>query len=174
VSTEPFRVPQFNLLHAPPSEEEPVSSSSLIRLGGGLASIVSGILLVVGHLLNLGGDPEYGTVLGESSVLTAHVALVFALVALYAAQAEWSGLPGSTGMVLGVACSFVLAQKDNAIPDVPSGDRNERRGGNGRRILACREESVRRAQDCEGAAETSYEGQTGSPASACAKHPKTS
>jgi hypothetical protein len=80
-----------------------VSSSSLIRLGGGLASIVSGVLLVVGHLLNLGGDPEYGTVLGESSVIIAHVALVFALVALYAAQAEWSGLPGSTGMVLGVA-----------------------------------------------------------------------
>jgi hypothetical protein len=79
-----------------------MSSSSLVRLGGGLASIVSGVLLVVGHLLNLGGDPEYGTVLGESLVLTAHVALVFALVALYAAQAERSGLLGSTGMVLSV------------------------------------------------------------------------
>jgi hypothetical protein len=86
-----------------------MSSSSLIRLGGGLASIVSGVLLVVGHLLNLGGDPEFGTVLGESSVLVAHVALVFALVALYAAQAERSGLLGSTGMVLSVVGTTLVS-----------------------------------------------------------------
>jgi hypothetical protein len=79
-----------------------MSSSSLVRTGGGLASIVAGVLLLLGHLLNLGGDPEYGTVLGSSSVLTAHVILVFALVALYAAQAEWSGPLGSLGMVLSV------------------------------------------------------------------------
>jgi hypothetical protein len=79
-----------------------MSSSNLIRSGGGLASILAGVLLVVGHVLNLGGDPEYGTVLGSTSVLTAHVVLVFALVALYAAQAEQSGLVGSLGMVLSV------------------------------------------------------------------------
>ena len=79
-----------------------MSSSSLVRTGGGLASIVAGVLLLLGHLLNLGGDPEYGTVLGSSSVLTAHVILVFALVALYAAQAEWSGPLGSLGIVLSV------------------------------------------------------------------------
>jgi hypothetical protein len=48
---------------------------------------VAGVLLVAGHILNLDGDPDHGTVLGASLVLTAHVALVFALVALYAAQA---------------------------------------------------------------------------------------
>ncbi len=69
-----------------------MSSSNLVRLGGGLASAAAGVLLVVGHVLNVGGDPDYGTVLGSSLVLTAHVALVFALVALYAAQAEQSGL----------------------------------------------------------------------------------
>ena len=79
-----------------------MSSSSLVRLGGGLASAAAGILLLLGHVLNLGGDPEYGTALGGSLVLAAHVALVFALVALYAAQAEQSGLLGSLGMVLGV------------------------------------------------------------------------
>ena len=71
-------------------------------MGGGLASASAGILLLVGHLLNLGGDPEYGTVIGSLSVLTAHVLLVFALVALYAAQAEQSGLLGTSGMVLSV------------------------------------------------------------------------
>jgi hypothetical protein len=79
-----------------------MSSSNLVRTGGGLASAAAGILLVVGHLLNLGGDAEYGTVLGSSSVLAAHVLLVFALVALYAAQAEQSGLLGILGMVLSV------------------------------------------------------------------------
>ena len=61
-----------------------------------------GLLLLLGHILDLGGDPEYGTVLGGALVLTAHVVLVFALVALYAAQAEQSGLLGSLGMVLSV------------------------------------------------------------------------
>jgi len=91
------------------SEEDPMSSSNLVRLGGGLASAGAGVLLVVGHVLNLGGDPEYGTVLGASLVLTAHVALVFALVALYAAQAEQSGLPGSLGMVLGVVGTTLVS-----------------------------------------------------------------
>jgi hypothetical protein len=65
-----------------------VALSNLVRQGGGLASIVAGVLLLIGHSLDLGGDPEYGTVLGGTLVLLAHVALVFALVALYAAQAE--------------------------------------------------------------------------------------
>jgi hypothetical protein len=92
-----------------------MSSSNLVRQGGGLASIVAGILLLLGHLLDLGGDPEYGTVLGSSSVLTAHIILVFALVALYAAQAERSGLLGGLGMILSVigttlASGVVLAE----------------------------------------------------------------
>ena len=79
-----------------------MSSSNLVRLGGGLASAASGVLLVLGHILNLVGDPDYGTVLGSSLVLTAHITLVFALVALYASQAEQSGLLGGLGMVLSV------------------------------------------------------------------------
>ena len=77
-------------------------SSGLTRLGGGLSSIAVGALLVIGHILNLGGDSKYGTVLGSSLVLAAHVLLVFALVALYAAQAERSGILGALGMVLSV------------------------------------------------------------------------
>ena len=63
---------------------------------------MAGGLLLVGHILNLGGDPEYGTVLGSLLVLVARITLVFALVALYAAQAEQSGLVGGLGMVLSV------------------------------------------------------------------------
>jgi hypothetical protein len=85
-----------------------LASWNLIRAGGGLAS-AAGILLLVSHVLNLGGDPEYGTVPGASSVLTAHVLLVFALVALYAAQAERSGVPGILGMVLGVAGTTLVS-----------------------------------------------------------------
>lgn len=44
------------------SQEEPMSSS-FVRVGGGLASAASGVLLLAGHILNLGGDLEYGTVL---------------------------------------------------------------------------------------------------------------
>ncbi len=84
------------------AEGELMSSSNLVRLGGGLTSVAAGILLPVGHLLNLGGDPEYGTVVGSLAVLTAHVLLVFALVALYAAQAERIGLLGTLGMFLSV------------------------------------------------------------------------
>ena len=86
-----------------------MASWNLIRAGGGLASAAAGILLLVGHVLNLGGDPEYGTVPGANSVLTAHVLLVFALVALYAAQAERSGVPGILGMVLGVAGTTLVS-----------------------------------------------------------------
>lgn len=84
-------------------------SSNLVRLGGGLASAVAGLLLLFGHVSDLGGDPEYGTVLGGSLVLTAHVVLVFALVALYAAQAERSGLLGSLGMILSVVGTTLVS-----------------------------------------------------------------
>ena len=84
-------------------------SSSLVRRGGGLASAAAGILLLLGHLLDLGGDSDYGTVLGGVMVLTAHVLLVFALVGLYAAQAEHIGLLGSLGMVLGVVGTILVS-----------------------------------------------------------------
>ena len=50
--------------------------SNLVRTGGGLASIAAGILLLLGHLLDLGGDSDYGTVLGGALVLAAHLVLV--------------------------------------------------------------------------------------------------
>jgi hypothetical protein len=46
---------------------------------------------------------------GGSLVLAAHVALVFALVAQYAAQAEQSGLLGSLGMALSVVGTTLVS-----------------------------------------------------------------
>ena len=86
-----------------------VSSSNLLHVGGGLASAVAGVLLLLGHVLDLGGDPEYGTALGGILVLAAHVVLVFAFVALYAAQAEQSGLLGILGMVLSVVGTTLVS-----------------------------------------------------------------
>lgn len=83
-------------------EDNPISSMKFVWFGGGLASALAGLLLVGGHLFNLEGGPEYGTVLGGSSVLAAHLMLVFGLVVLYPAQAEHSGAFGALGMVLGV------------------------------------------------------------------------
>ena len=92
-----------------------MSTSNLIRTGGGLASAAAGILLLLGHLLDLGGETEYGTVLGGALVLTAHLVLVFGLVALWAAQVERSGILGVLGMIFGVAgttlvCGVVLVE----------------------------------------------------------------
>jgi hypothetical protein len=92
-----------------------MSPSAAIRWGGGLTSVAAGLLLLLGHIVNLGGDPEYGTVLGEALVLSAHALLVFALVALWAVQAERSGSLGALGMVLSILgttlnCAAVLAE----------------------------------------------------------------
>ena len=77
--------------------------------------MAAGILLLLGHIVNLGGGAEYGTVLGGTLVLSAHVLLVFALVSLWAVQAEPSGSLGAAGMVLSVLgttlnCAAVLAE----------------------------------------------------------------
>jgi len=84
-------------------------SSNLIWTWGGLASAAAGLLLLLGHLFDLGGNSEYGTVFGGSLILTAHVVLVFGLVALYAAQVEQSGLLGGLGMVLSVVGTTLVS-----------------------------------------------------------------
>ena len=59
-----------------------MSPSNLVRSGGGLVSVASGVLLVAGHVLELGENPEYGTILGKGMILAAHEPLVFALAVL--------------------------------------------------------------------------------------------
>ncbi len=83
----------------------------LVRTGGGLASIVAGVLFL-GHLASLSGDTTYGPVLRSSLVLAAHTLLIFVLVALYATHAErapvlTSRLTGRLTLLGGLA--FVIA-----------------------------------------------------------------
>lgn len=68
---------------------------------GGWASIFSGILLFLAHFINLFG-PSEGTVLGNSMVFIAHTLVVFALIALYDAQAAKRGFAGFFGMLFSV------------------------------------------------------------------------
>jgi len=84
-------------------------SSNLIWTWGALASAAAGLLLLLGHLFDLGGNSEYGTVFGGSLILTAHVVLVFGLVALYAAQVEQSGLLGGLRIVLSVVGTTLVS-----------------------------------------------------------------
>src|SRR5918993_5682774 len=80
-----------------------MSSSNLIRWGGGLACVVAGFLLAIGQIVNLlVGDREFGAVLGGNLVLIAHVLLIFAFMALYRAQARRSGVLGVLGMAMGI------------------------------------------------------------------------
>lgn len=78
-------------------------SHSTFRVDGGIASILVGILLPLGHALNPGGDPATGTTLGKTVILIAHTISVFAFVGFYSKQITDSSAPvGRIGMVLGV------------------------------------------------------------------------
>jgi hypothetical protein len=52
---------------------------------GGLSCVISGVLLFLAHVLNLGASNGPGTVLGQTLVLSAHLLLVFAFFWLYTA-----------------------------------------------------------------------------------------
>ena len=65
-----------------------MTQARLVRTRGGLACLAAGLLLPVGHLADLGGDPDDGTVPGAGLVLAVHALLVFGLVAVSAARAD--------------------------------------------------------------------------------------
>jgi hypothetical protein len=80
-----------------------MSSSNLVRWGGGLACVVGGFLLAIGQIVNLLiGGRQFGAVLGGNFLLIAHVLLIFALMALYSAQAGRSGVLGLLGMAMAI------------------------------------------------------------------------
>jgi len=71
-----------------------------ITLMGRITSILSGILLVCAHSLNLGAG-EQGSVFGSLLVFVAHLLLVFAFFGLYIQQGDRNGLLGFFAMLVG-------------------------------------------------------------------------
>lgn len=71
---------------------------AILRLGS-ITSILSGILLICAHSLNLGAG-EFGSVLGTFLTFIAHLLLVFAVFGLYIYQGERNGLLGFLAMLL--------------------------------------------------------------------------
>lgn len=72
-----------------------------------LASILSGIFLMTAHLLNFGSD-EFGTVLGNILVFTAHLLLVFTFFGVFIHLGERTGLLGLLAMILGVIGNIIV------------------------------------------------------------------
>ena len=67
---------------------------------GGVAAIVTGLLLFIAHLLNFIDGSEQGTVLGQSLAFIAHIIAVFAFIAIYISQGQKNRRLGLVGMIL--------------------------------------------------------------------------
>jgi hypothetical protein len=75
---------------------------------GGLSSVISGVLLFIAHVLNLGASNGVGTVWGQTLVLSAHLLLVFAFFWLYTAYGSQIGLLGLLGMISGIVGTVLV------------------------------------------------------------------
>lgn len=85
-------------------------ATATLRFDGGVAGVLAGVLLPLGHLLNLGGDPATGTGLGKALVLAGHTVLVFAFVGIYARQTAHSSRPvARAGMIASVVGTVLVA-----------------------------------------------------------------
>ena len=83
---------------------------NFVRVGGGLACILAGVLIALGQLTNvLGGAPDFRTSFGQNVVLLSYIAFVFAFVGLYAVLAERGGILAQLGVVLGPIGATLLA-----------------------------------------------------------------
>ncbi|MFC5527894.1 hypothetical protein [Cohnella yongneupensis] len=82
--------------------------TTLLERLGVLSCVVSGVLLFLAHVLNLGASSGPGTVLGQTLVLSAHLLLVFAFFWLYAAYGSQIGLLGVLGMISGIVGTILV------------------------------------------------------------------
>jgi hypothetical protein len=75
---------------------------------GGLSCVISGVLLFVAHVLNLGASNGLGTVLGQTLILFVHLLLVFAFFWLYTAYRSQISLHGLLGMISGIVGTILV------------------------------------------------------------------
>jgi hypothetical protein len=80
-----------------------------IRSIGGWASILSGIILFLAHLLISLTKSNNGSVLGSSLVLTAHLVVVFGLIGIYEVQATQLRFISVIGMLLSVVGTIFVS-----------------------------------------------------------------
>ncbi|MFJ7826618.1 hypothetical protein [Psychrobacillus sp. NPDC096623] len=80
--------------------------NQLIKRLGSYTSVISGILLIVAHSLNIGADPN-GSTIGSSLVFAAHLLLVFAFFGLYS-HGNPNKLLGFVAMILGIIGNIIV------------------------------------------------------------------
>ncbi len=83
--------------------------SYVLKLGGGISAILTGLFLLTGHLLDYFSGLEYGTVLGKSVVFLAHILAVFAFVGIYKLQGQRNGVLGVLGMVFSIVGTIIVS-----------------------------------------------------------------
>src|SRR4051794_28940643 len=76
---------------------------------GGVAAILTGLLLFIAHVLNFIDGSEQGTVLGQSLVFIAHIFAVFAFIGIYLSQGQKNGVIGSVGMFLSTIGTIIVS-----------------------------------------------------------------
>jgi hypothetical protein len=76
---------------------------------GGVAAILTGLLLFIAHLFNFMDGSEQGTVLGQSMVFVAHISAVFAFIGIYMSQGQKNGILGSVGMFLSTIGTIIVS-----------------------------------------------------------------
>lgn len=76
---------------------------------GGVAAIITGLLLFIAHVLNFMNGSEQGTVLGQSLVFIAHIIAVFAFVGIYISQGQMGGFLAFVGMLLSSIGTMIVS-----------------------------------------------------------------
>lgn len=86
-----------------------MGSSHVFKLIGGMASILTGIFLFSGHLVDYFSGIDNGTVIGKSIVFIAHIIAVFAFVGIYEFQGQKNGILGVLSMLLSSVGTIIVS-----------------------------------------------------------------
>jgi hypothetical protein len=83
--------------------------NKVFKLSGGISAILSGVLLLSGHLLDYFSGFDQGTVIGKSIVFIAHIIAVFAFVGIYEFQGQRNRSLGLLGMILSCVGTIIVS-----------------------------------------------------------------
>jgi len=86
-----------------------MKNNHAFRLIGSWASIFSGVILFLAHLLIFLSKTDSGSILGNSLVFTAHMVVVFGLIGIYEIQAQNLKTISLIGMLLSVIGTMIVS-----------------------------------------------------------------